>query len=176
VRPSPRRRTKSASGGPLRATPPNAPTPTVHTLLAAAGVEYRLHAHRPAVSFADALEYLSFDPRFAVKALAFRLPDGGYALVGLRGADRADYKAIADALGIRRADLRLAEAADVERDLGVEPGGVAPLPFAGATVLLDRRVVDLEIAYCGAGRSDMTLEIAPGDLMRLGAQVGDFAR
>ena len=112
-----------------------------------------------------------------MKALAFRLPDCAYAIVGLRGADRADYKTIASALGIRRADLRLAETADVERDLGMQIGGIAPLPVAGATVLIDKRVLELEVVFCGAGRNDSTLEITPGELVRIGqALVGDFAR
>ena len=142
-----------------------------------AGVDYRLHSHAPTVSFEDARARLPFDPRASVKALAFRLPDGAYAIVGLRGADRADYKTIASALGIRRADLRLAETADVERDLGMQIGGIAPLPVAGATVLIDKRVLELEVVFCGAGRNDSTLEITPGELVRIGqALVGDFAR
>jgi Cys-tRNA(Pro)/Cys-tRNA(Cys) deacylase len=73
-----------------------------------------------------------------VKCLAFRLPDGGYGLVALRAVDRADYK-IADGLGVRRADLKLASGDEIAGDLGMAPGDVAPLPINGATVVIDRR-------------------------------------
>jgi len=53
-------------------------------------------------------QLLPFDPGCMVKGLAFKLPNQAYAIVGTRATDRADYKKIADALGIRRTDLRAA--------------------------------------------------------------------
>ncbi len=152
-------------------------SPEVHDLLTAAGVPFAVHEHPAIVSFEDAKAVLPFDPDAMVKGLAFRTPDGRYAIVALRAVDRADYKAIADALGIRRADLRLATAEEVEAELGLVPGGVVPLPLRGATVLVDRAVPDLPLVYCGTGRREATLEIAGSALVRAAAgTIGRFAK
>jgi Cys-tRNA(Pro)/Cys-tRNA(Cys) deacylase len=146
------------------------------------GVPYRLHTHAPLVSFADGKALLPFDANAMVKGLVFRRPAGAYAIVALRGADRADYKKIATALGLRRDELTMASADQVVTDLGMQPGGVTPLPIAasgvpGADVLIDRAVLELATIYCGSGRNDATLEIAGADLVRVSAgRIGDFAK
>ena len=65
-------------------------------------------------------------PANMVKGLTFRGPAGRLVIVALCAADRADYKKIADALGMRRADLRLAEAAEVEETLDMQVGRHRP--------------------------------------------------
>lgn len=142
-------------------------SPEIQQFLADAVVPYTLHSHAPIVSFSDAIATLPFDPGAMVKGLAFRLPDGGYLIAAMRGGDRADYKKIADAAGVRRADLRAAEADDIVRDLGMVPGGISPLPIHGATVMFDQAVAALHTVFCGAGRTDTTLEIAAIDLLRV---------
>ena len=137
----------------------------IEALLAAAAIDYKLHRHAPVVSFAESKAALPFDPAASIKGLVFRLPDGGYAIAAMRGDARADYKKIADALGVRRSDLRTATTEELARDLDMAPGGVAPLPVRGATVLFDRRTLDLDIVYCGAGRPGATLEIKAADLI-----------
>jgi Cys-tRNA(Pro)/Cys-tRNA(Cys) deacylase len=139
----------------------------IEAFLAAAGVDYTLHRHAPVVSYAEAKAALPFDPAASVKGLVFRLPDERYAIVAMRGDGRADYKKIADALGVRRSDLKPATEAELARDLAMAPGGVAPLPLRGATVLFDRQTLDLDVVYCGAGRPDLTLEIKRADLVRV---------
>ncbi len=152
-------------------------SPEVRALLDAAGVRYSMHSHAPLVSFEEAKTILSFDPGAMVKGLVFRAPDRGFAIVALRGADRADYKKIADALGIRRADLRAADPSDVATELGMQLGGVAPLPIKGAVILVDEAVTELGTIYCGSGRNDVTLELAARDLLRISAaRVGNYAK
>jgi hypothetical protein len=41
---------------------------------------------------------------------------------------------IADAIGLRRADLRMATATELETTLDTHIGGVAPIPIPGATL------------------------------------------
>jgi Cys-tRNA(Pro)/Cys-tRNA(Cys) deacylase len=142
-------------------------SPRIQQFLSDHGVAFRLHAHAPIGSFESAKAVLPFDPDTMVKGLAFRLPGGGYAIAAMRGADRADYKKIADTLSIRRADLRAAAAEDLANDLDMMPGGVAPLPIAGAVVVFDRAVLALDTIYCGTGRTDTTLEIAGDTLIRI---------
>ena len=152
-------------------------SPEVQAFLEQHGAACDIYRHAPLVSFEDARRILPFDPHAMVKCLAFRLPAGGYGLVGLLGADRADYAKIARCLGVRRADLALASPEEVLRDLGMAPGGIAPLPIAGATVVLDERVLRLETVYCGTGRTDATLIVSARELARVsGARSADVAR
>jgi Cys-tRNA(Pro)/Cys-tRNA(Cys) deacylase len=152
-------------------------SPEIEKCLAAAAIGYKLHRHAPVVSFAESKAALPFDPTASLKGLAFRLPNGGYAIAAMRGDARADYKKIADALGVRRSDLRTATAEELARDLDMAPGGVAPLPVRGATVLFDRQTLDLDVIYCGAGRPGATLEIRRAELVRLaGGAVADLTK
>ncbi len=152
-------------------------SPEVRAFLDASGIPYRTHPHAPLVSFEDAKTVLPFDPGSMVKGLVFRVPSGAFAIVALRGADRADYKKIADALGIRRGDLRAADPADVETELGMQLGGIVPLPIKGALVLIDHAVTTLDAIFCGSGRNDLTLELRAQDLLRIaGGRVGAYAK
>lgn len=152
-------------------------SPEVRAFLDSAGLTYRTHAHAPLISFEDAKTVLPFDPGAMVKGLVFRTPTGMFAIVALRGADRADYKKIADALAVRRTDLRAADPADVEAELGMQLGGIVPLPIKGALVLIDQAVASLDAIFCGSGRNDVTLELRAQDLVRIAPdRVGTYAK
>ena len=152
-------------------------SPEVRVFLDSAGIRYRTHSHAPLVSFEQAKTVLPFDADAMVKGLVFRTPEGTFAIVALRGVDRADYKKIADALGIRRADLRAADPTDVAAELGMQLGGIVPLPINGALVLIDGSVAELKTIFCGSGRNDVTLEISARDLLHISAgRVGSFAK
>ena len=152
-------------------------SPEIEKFLTAAAVDYRVHRHAPVVSFAESKAALPFDPEATVKGLAFRLPNGAYAIVALRGDARADYKKIAAALGVRRGELKTATTEELARDLDMEPGGVAPLPVRGATVLFDRQTLELDTIFCGAGRAGTTLEIHCAELVRIaGGATADLTK
>jgi Cys-tRNA(Pro)/Cys-tRNA(Cys) deacylase len=152
-------------------------SPKISALLGASEAAFKLHPHQKLITFEDAKAVLPFDPAAMVKALVFRLPDARYAIVAMRAADRADYKKIADALGVRRADLRAATADEVTADLDMQPGGIMPMPVDGAIVLFDRAVGGLGTIYCGTGRNDLTLEIAATDLIRVsGGRLAELAK
>jgi Cys-tRNA(Pro)/Cys-tRNA(Cys) deacylase len=152
-------------------------SPEIHSFLEAAEVTFEIHHHSPIISFSDAKSVLPFDPSSMVKGLAFKLPNQAYAIVGMRAADRADYKKIADALGIRRADLKAAEPEELLQTLHMMPGGVVPLPINGASVVFDRRVLNLGTIYCGSGRTHATLEMSAADLVRIaGGRSADLTK
>ena len=152
-------------------------SPKVEELLAGRDIAFSLHPHPKLVSFEDAKAVLPFDPAAMVKALVFRLPDKRYLIVAMRVAERADYKKIADAVGVRRADLRAAQPDEVLADLDMQQGGIVPLPVEGALVLFDRGVAGLGTIYCGTGRNDLTLEIAAADLIRVaGGRLADVVK
>jgi len=79
----------------------------------------------------------------------------------LRARDRLDYAAAASIAGVRRADLRLADAATIDAAIGWQPGGYAPFAVRPEMrVVFDERVRDMTTIFCGTGRADLTLEIA----------------
>lgn len=142
-------------------------TERIAARLAAAGVAFTLHEHVAARTVADARERLPFPFAAYLKTVAFRLKAGGWALAALRGADRVEYRALAAALGVGRRDLHQMTPDEVLADLGVPLGGVGPVPTEpGTRTVFDARAVaELDVVYCGAGRSDRTLEVRIGALV-----------
>ena len=137
-------------------------------LLRSAGVSYVVHDHEPVATVAEILQALPFPAEQHVKTLAFDA-NGRAALVGLRGSDRLRYGLLARALGVARDRITPLPPERVRSELGLEPGGVCPLvDVGGVTVVVDARVLELPRAFCGSGRNDATLELAPADLVRAG--------
>ena len=143
------------------------------------GVPFILHAHAATRTVEDAAQNLSFDVARIVKTVAFRTRNGGLVLAALRGTRRVDYPRLAALVGVNRRDLASLSPEEVRELLGVEPGSVSPLPLReDIAVLIDDDVITiLPTIYCGIGRPDRTLEMAPDDLVRLtGGRVGGFSR
>jgi Cys-tRNA(Pro)/Cys-tRNA(Cys) deacylase len=145
-------------------------------ILQAHGAPFVLHEHVPVSTVAEILVALPFPAEEHVKTLAFEA-DGRVALAAVRGSDRIRYGKLARALGVARDRIAPLHADRVRAELGLEPGGVCPLvDRPGVVVLLDHRVLELPRAFCGSGRNDATLELAPSDLARAsGAAVVDLA-
>lgn len=139
---------------------------------------FTIHQHAPSITIQDADETLWFPVEQLVKAIAFRIKGRGWALVGLCGYNQVDYKKLATALAVGRDKLMRLTPEEVEVELGYQLGGVAPFaPNEQTTVLLDAGVLSWPTIYCGVGRNDRTLEIAPHDLARIaGAKVHDLLR
>jgi Cys-tRNA(Pro)/Cys-tRNA(Cys) deacylase len=148
-------------------------------IVAKSGVPFTIHAHEKTRTVEDAEHNLSFDVTRIVKTVAFRTRNGKIVLAAVRGVRRVDYARLAALVGVNRRDLAALSPAEVEELLGVEPGSVSPFPLRDdVLILIDKDVLTiLPTLYCGAGRSDRTLEIAPDDLIRLsGGRVGVFSR
>jgi Cys-tRNA(Pro)/Cys-tRNA(Cys) deacylase len=142
---------------------------TPEEILRDAGIEFRVHAHVPVATVAEILEELPFPAEEHVKTLAFDTGDG-IALAALRGGDRLQFGKLARALGVARDRLKPLTAERVREELGLEPGGVCPLvDREDVAVVLDARVLELPRAFCGSGRNDATLELAPADLVAASA-------
>ena len=154
-------------------------------LLAERGADCRVHEHAPTRTIDEARANLGFDVSRIVKTIAFAVRGGGLVLAALRGTRRVDYAALAGELGLSRRDLASLSPEQVLQRLGVEPGSVSPLPVwpveadgSGITILVDEDVLALTpTAYCGSGRPDRTLELAPEALLRLsGGRAARFSR
>jgi Cys-tRNA(Pro)/Cys-tRNA(Cys) deacylase len=90
-----------------------------------------------------------------------------------------DYPRFAALAGVNRRDLSPLAPSEVRNLLEVEPGSVSPLPLReDAAVFIDADVLQiLPTVYCGIGRPDRTLEMAPDDLVRVsGGRVGGFSK
>jgi Cys-tRNA(Pro)/Cys-tRNA(Cys) deacylase len=143
-------------------------------ILRDAGIRFTLHEHAPVATVAEILEALPFPAEEHVKTLAFAA-DGRIVLAALRGSDRLQYGRLARAVGVGRDRIAPLPPHRVEAELGLQPGGVCPITDAGVTVVVDARVLDLSRAFCGSGRNDATLELAPADLVAAsGATVTDL--
>ncbi len=146
--------------------------------LHAHGAVFTVHEHAPSITVRDADEALWFPVERLLKTIAFRVKKRGWVLVGACGYDQVDYKKLAAALGVGRDKLMRLSPDEVARDLGYQLGGVAPFASNDATtVLLDAGALAWPTVYCGMGRNDRTLEIAPHTLAQItGAHVHDLLR
>jgi Cys-tRNA(Pro)/Cys-tRNA(Cys) deacylase len=161
-----------------QAAPPGSMSDRIVATLAASGAAYTLHEHAPSVTIQDADAYLGFPVERLLKTIAFRVKNRGWVLAGLCGYAQVDYKKLAAACGVSRDKIVRLEAAEVEQELGYELGGVAPFaPNEQTAVLLDAGALGWKTIFCGTGRRDRTLAIAPRDLARVaGAQVAPLAK
>jgi Cys-tRNA(Pro)/Cys-tRNA(Cys) deacylase len=137
---------------------------TPEEILLDAGISFRVHAHAPVATVAEILDALPFPAEQHVKTLALAA-DGQVVLAALRGSDRLQFGRLARAVGVARDRISPLPRDRVTAELGLRPGGVCPITDAGVTVVVDTRVLDLPRAFCGSGRNDATLELAPADLV-----------
>jgi Cys-tRNA(Pro)/Cys-tRNA(Cys) deacylase len=146
--------------------------------LANSGVQYRIHEHTPSVTIEDADTHLDFPVEQLLKTIAFRAKNRGWVLGALCGYAQIDYKRLSAAVGISRDKLVRLSPEEVESELGYQLGGVAPFaPNAQTLVLIDAGALGWQTVYCGTGRNDRTLEIAPRLLVQVtGAQVAPLAK
>jgi Cys-tRNA(Pro)/Cys-tRNA(Cys) deacylase len=146
--------------------------------LANSGVAYRIHEHAPSVTIEDADTHLDFPVDQLLKTIAFRAKNRGWVLGALCGYAQIDYKRLSAAVGVSRDKLVRLSPQEVESELGYQLGGVAPFaPNAQTQVLIDAGALGWQTVYCGTGRNDRTLEIAPRLLVGVtGAQVAPLAK
>jgi Cys-tRNA(Pro)/Cys-tRNA(Cys) deacylase len=129
---------------------------------------FRIHEHAPMRTVSDHQEQLPFDIARFLKVLAFRVGDSRWVLIALKGRDRLDYRALADAVGASRGAVVAATPEELISVFGCEAGGVCPIPTrADIEVLLDLDATAIDVAYTGSSRIDRTLEIRMADLLRI---------
>jgi Cys-tRNA(Pro)/Cys-tRNA(Cys) deacylase len=136
-------------------------------LLTARGIPFRVHEHFVSRTVADATAYLPFPLDRLLKTVVFRVKHGQWILAACRGQDRVDYRKLAEAMGVKRADLIRPDPDDVEATLGYAIGGISPIPpDERVCSIVDAAAAAItETVYCGIGRYDRTLEIAIADLI-----------
>jgi Cys-tRNA(Pro)/Cys-tRNA(Cys) deacylase len=112
---------------------------------------------------------MGVDPARVYKTLVIRT-DAGLAVAVVPVEHDADLKAVAAALGSKRAVM--AERAEAERATGYVAGGISPFgQRRRLPTVVDASALAFETVYVSAGRRGLELELGPADLVRLTAAV-----
>lgn len=153
-------------------------TPAVEAAKAA-GVPYEVvqYEHDPkAESYGlEAAEILGVAPERVFKTLVAKV-DGRLVVGIVPVAARLDLKALADAVGGRKAEM--ADPAEAQRATGYVVGGISPLgQKRRLPTALDASAMEQETVYVSGGRRGLEIVLAPADLARLtDAKVAPIAR
>ena len=147
--------------------------------LAAAGIPFTEHAyaHDPAnTNFGtEAADVLGIDPGQVFKTLLADV-DGALAVAIVPVSGKLDLKALAAALGGKKAEM--ADARLAERRTGYVVGGISPIgqKLSHPTVL-DETAELYDTVFVSGGRRGFDIELAPADLVRVtGAVVAAIGR
>ena len=153
-------------------------TPATRVLVAA-GVDFGVHRYghdpRAPAYGPEAAEALGLDPARVFKTLVADL-DGSLVVGVVPVPARLDLKALAEALGGKRAAL--ADPSAAERSTGYVVGGISPLgQRSRLPVVIDDGAAGLDRMYVSAGRRGVQLDLDPADLARVtGARWAPIAR
>lgn len=143
------------------------------------GIAHSVHAyrHRPdAGSYgAEAAAELGIAPGQVFKTLIAAV-DGDLAVAVVPVTGLLSLKALADALGGKRAEMAQADAA--ERATGYVTGGISPIAQRRRLpAVIDVTALDWPTVFCSAGQRGLEIELAPADLVRAaGARLAAIAR
>ena len=140
-----------------------------------AGIAFTVHeyAHDPRASLREggrgyaleAVEALGLDPGVVFKTIVVSV-DGRLGIAVVPAGTEVDLKAVADALGGRKAAI--APPAEAERATGYVLGGISPLGTRRALpTALDASAADHETIHVSAGRRGLEIELAAADLLAL---------
>jgi Cys-tRNA(Pro)/Cys-tRNA(Cys) deacylase len=147
--------------------------------LTRAGVAFTAHAYehdpRAAAYGLEAAEKLGIDPDRVFKTLLATV-DGALAVGIVPVAQQLDLKALAQALGGKRAEM--ADPAVAERRTGYVVGGISPIGQKTALpTVLDASAILCETVFVSGGRRGLDLELAPDDLLAVtGGRYAPIAR
>jgi Cys-tRNA(Pro)/Cys-tRNA(Cys) deacylase len=147
--------------------------------LSRAGVAFTAHAYehdpRAAAYGLEAAEKLGIDPDRVFKTLLANV-DGALAVGIVPVAQQLDLKALAQALGGKRAEM--ADPAVAERRTGYVVGGISPIGQKTALpTVLDESAILCETILVSGGRRGLDLELAPDDLLAVtGGRYAPIAR
>jgi Cys-tRNA(Pro)/Cys-tRNA(Cys) deacylase len=136
-------------------------------VLDAMQVRYQLHSypHRAGAAYGpEAAFALGLDPARVFKTLVTEV-DGALTVGVLPVADSLDLKALAAAVGGKRA--KMAEVTAARRATGYAAGGISPLGQKRTLpIVLDASATEFDTVFCSGGRRGLEIELTPADLAR----------
>jgi Cys-tRNA(Pro)/Cys-tRNA(Cys) deacylase len=135
-----------------------------------AGIPFVIHEYKHAASAPsygmEAAAALGVDPGRVFKTLIVSLGNERLAVAIVPVRKKLDLKAIAVALGTKKAAM--ADSTDAERATGYVLGGISPLgQRKRLPVVIDRSVLGHESIYVSVGRRGLEIELAPRNLIQL---------
>jgi Cys-tRNA(Pro)/Cys-tRNA(Cys) deacylase len=135
--------------------------------LTAAGIEFIPHAyeHDPAVTTfgLEAAGALGLDPDRVFKTLLAEV-DGALVVAVVPVAGKLDLKALASAIGGKRAEM--ADPKLAERRTGYVVGGISPIgQKTPHPTVLDETAELFDTIFVSGGRRGFDIELAPSDLI-----------
>ena len=132
------------------------------------GVNYKIHEHAPVMTMQDVNEKLPFPKEKLVKTLVIKVSNSFWVLVAMKGTTKLDFLKLSTALGVKRGELTMPSVEEVESKLGFQMGGICPIPTNNnIKAVFDKKILDMDVVYCGVGRNDRSLKIELHDLLRV---------
>jgi prolyl-tRNA editing enzyme YbaK/EbsC (Cys-tRNA(Pro) deacylase) len=127
----------------------------------------RLAQHTPTVP--AAANALGVGVELIVKTVVFLINECPYAVLA-NGVQRVDRRKLARHFVVNRKKVKLAEGNEVIALTGYAPGTVPPLGHRQPLMMImEPRILNLEVVYAGGGGIDALLKICSVDLHRLTA-------
>lgn len=144
-------------------------TPAI-TAARRAGIDFEVHEYDAGDSDEPygigAARALGIAPERVFKTLVVDLPGKSLAVAIVPVAERLDLKAVAAALGAKRATM--AEPAAAQRATGYVLGGISPLgQRRRLPAALDESALGFERIHVSGGRRGLEIGLAPNDLVKL---------
>jgi Cys-tRNA(Pro)/Cys-tRNA(Cys) deacylase len=132
------------------------------------GIWHKIHAYahdRGSSSYgAEAAAALGVPPERVFKTLIASV-DGALTVAVIPVAGQLSLKALADAVGGKKAEM--AQTAAAERATGYVAGGISPIAQRKLLpVVIDATALACETIFCSAGQRGLEVELAPADLVR----------
>ncbi len=103
-------------------------------------------------------------PEDLVKNICLLTPDDRLVVVIVKGEDRVNWNLAAREVGAAR--VRLASAEEILAKTGYPCGGTPSFGYP-AEVLIDPRVMEMDIVYTGGGSENALMRLSPVEILRL---------
>lgn len=127
------------------------------------GAEFEVIEHPPVVTIEDVVCVLNVPVEAMAKTILFDVDQTGLVAVILPGLCRVDYSKLATALGVGRMTIKLFTESRA-KELGILFGAISPLGGPYHRVLLDLKLSNQEMVYCGSGDLSKTIKISPATI------------
>ena len=135
--------------------------------LNASNIEYTVHTHEEIPSVKEAKEKVNFNIKQCFKTLAFQY-ENKILFVSLLANDKLKYSDLCSNLNIKRKKLKKANSKELEDKYGYESGGIAPISvYDEIIVIFDKKILDIDVIFCGAGKRNKTIEVKSEDIIRI---------
>lgn len=139
-------------------------------------VTFEVIEHSPVVTIDDVVRVLNIPTDTMAKTMLFNVDRIGLVAVILPGLNKVDYSKLATALGVKRKAVNLTTKEQADR-LGVQVGAISPLSCLHQRVLLDSKLFNQKMVYCGSGDLSKTIKIAPATIVNVtSATIVDVSR